>query len=389
MTAARAKAPPQASLALTAPEGVHLMLPESLYFETPALGSSDFHILDRDPPSWWYSSAHNPELREQRRKSRPLAFGSALHALILEGEAAYAKRFVVEPDGQSNTWLRTRTAIVDALEKKGVHLSNADSFDTKKLIAAARRSGIAPRVWDVAMDDFEAAKKQGKQYITNDEDRRLRRMAHLVSQHPDLGPSLKKGLSEVSIFWRDPKWPDVLLRARFDKLLPGFTIDLKTFSNTRDDSPEDASLYAIQNEGYHLQAEHYRAAREKLAEFVAEGRVFAWTESAQGPVREKLVAREKEALAEIAAKKDWLWVWIFYQVQNDDVGRARGPVIRAWHTEPSGELFDSARATIDAAITNYQTWVKREGLQRPWADIGPIRPLPVDRLKRLIRRPAQ
>lgn len=392
MTAARAKKKPAAEeqLALALPEGVHLNLPEEVYFNAPALGSSDFHILDRDPPSWWYASAHNPERTEQRRRSRALAFGSALHALILEGEAAYARRFVVEPDEMSNRWLRSRTAIVEALENKGVHLSKADSFDTAKLVAAARRCGIGPDVWDVAKADFEAAKKQGKQFITGDEDRRLRRMAHIVAQHPDLGPNLKKGLSEVSVFWRDAKRPGILLRARFDKLLPKITLDLKTFSNTRDESPEDASISAIVNLGYDLQAEHYREARVRLAEFVEAGQVHYWSRQYGKIWHEGLTPAERAELNAIAAMKEWLWVWIFYQVQNDEAGREKGPVVRAWWTKPEGELFDNARLAIDRALSNYETWVKREGLSRPWADVGPIKPLPIDKLKRLaFKRNAQ
>jgi hypothetical protein len=388
--AAKKKPAPAQQMALDIQEGVHLNLPDRIYFEVHALGSSDFHVLDRDPPSWWYASPFNPERKEQRRRSRALAFGSALHALILEGERAYEKRFVVEPDGESNRWLRSRTAIVEALEKRGVFLAKADSFDTAKLVAAARKANIAPEVWDVAQADFEAAKKQGKDFITTDEDRRLRRMAHIVSQHPDLGPNLKKGLSEVSVFWREPERPGILLRARFDKLLPGFTLDLKTFANQRDESPEDASLNAIVNLGYDLQAEHYRRAREKLAAFVAEGRYWHWDDQNQKVWRQPLVETEKKALLEIAAAPSWLWVWIFYQVQSDDFGRERGPVVRCWHTEPKGELFDNARGAIERALTNYETWTKREGLDRPWADVGPINPLPLEKLKRLtFKRTAQ
>lgn len=383
MAAARKKPTAAPQLALDIIEGIHLNLPESVYFDVNALGSSDFHILDKDPASWWYASPFNPERKEQRRRSRALAFGSALHALILEGEAAYASRFVVEPDGESSQWLRSRTAIVEALEQKGRFLSKADSFDTKKLVAAARAAGIDNRVWDVAQADFETAKKLGKTYITQDEDRRLRRMAHIVANHWDLGPSMRKGLSEVSIFWREPEYPDVLLRARIDKLLPNFVLDLKTFSNTRDESAEDASLAAIVNHGYDLQAEHYRRAREKLAEFVAEGRYWRWGDEANNRYKYHLVEAEKQTLREICASQDWLWVWIFYQVQSDDYQRASAPVVRCWATEPRGEMFDNARAAIDRALSNYRDWTQREGLNRPWADVGPIKPLPLEKLKRL------
>lgn len=387
VAAVRKKKPEaQAPLPLTTiAEGVHLNLPESEYFDAPALGSSDFHLLDKDPPSWWYASSFNPERREQRRKSRALAFGSALHALILEGEAAYARRFVVEPDGASNRWARSRDETLKLLEQVGYKKipRGSDSFDTQKLVQAARDAGVADRVWDAVYPEYERAKKQGKAHITSDEDRRLRRMAHQVAQHPDLGPNLRAGLSEVSVFWRKPERPDILLRARFDKLLPKFTIDLKTFSNPRDESPPEATLSAICNEGYDLQAEHYRDARCELAKAVRERRVFCWQTDNGKLYRTNIVKDEVETLSAIAAEQAWLWVWIFYQVQSDDAGRERAPIVVPWYTTPSGQLFDDARATIERALDNYTLWVSRAGLAQPWSEVLPILPLPIDKLKRL------
>lgn len=414
MTAARArkKAPVQEQLALELPEGVHLNLPEALYFDAQALGSSDFHILDKDPASWWYASSFNPERREQRRKSRALAFGSALHALILEGEPAYARRFVVEPDGASSKWARGRDAILTRLEQVGFKNipRGKDSFDMAKLHQAARAAGIDHQVWDLMNADYARAKQQGKDYITADEDRRLRRMAHQVAQHPDLGPNLKKGLSEVSVFWRRADRPQILLRARFDKLLPNFTIDLKTFSNPRDESPEEAALNAITNQGYDLQAEHYREARGEIPKFIKAGKVYVWSQEDGEAFRAPPVQREKDLLAEIAAAEVWLWAWIFYQVQNDDAGREQAPIVVPFYAEPkylaiedhlipaadrtwalqNREFFTNARATIERALDNYAAWVERSGLQQPWAEVRAIRPLPFDRLKRLaFKRTAQ
>lgn len=384
MSAPRKK-PAQAALPLEIAEGVHLNLPDQLYFEAAALGSSDFHVLDKDPPSWWYASAHNPARRDQRRRNPALAFGRALHALILEGEQAYAQRFVIQPDPESNRFADTRLQILEALKNAGVPpLPVKDSFDPAKLNVAVRKAGISHMVRQTAVADFEAAKRAGKNIVTEDEDRRLRRMAYQISQHADLGPSLKQGLSEVSVFWRDPKRPDVLLRARFDKLLADFTIDLKTFSNPRDESPEDASINAIVNEGYDIQAEHYRDARVQLTRFVLEGKVWSWSSDDGRLTREFVLPRHKAELDRIAATTNWRWVWIFYQVQSDDAGRERAPIVVPWFTAPEGELFDNARAAIERALDNYATWVGRAGLSQPWADIRPIRSLPVDRvLKRL------
>lgn len=380
----------QAPLPLAINEGVHLNLPDEIYFEQHALGSSDFHVLDKDTPSWWYGSAFNPERRDQRRRNRALVFGSALHALLLEGENTYARRFIVAPDAEKS-FAESRKEILELLAKRGARVpAGKDSFDWGKLLGAVREAGVSHLVRQTAQAEYEAAKRAGFQTITEDEDRRLRRMAYHIGQHHDLGPSLKKGFSEVSVFWRPENRPHILLRARFDKLLTGFTIDLKTFSNPRDDSPEDATLHAITNNGYDIQAEHYRDARVQFARFVKEGAVYAWSVEQGQLQRATVLARQKTDLKEIAEFADWVWVWIFYQVQNDDAGSERAPVVVPWHTKPSGEMFENARAAIDRALDNYTAWVERAGLSQPWAEIHPIRQLPMDRLKRLaFKRTAQ
>lgn len=386
MTARRP--PAQASLPIPPEPGVHLGMPHARYHEVPAIGSSDIDLLARDSHSWWFDSVFNPDRRQPKRRSPALLLGDALHALMLEGDEAYAARFVVEPDSARSHWVRTRDARRKLLREKGIEIPHGE-FDPAKLNMLCRKAGIGHLVWDVAYADFERAKDAGQDVITTDQDRRLRHMAWLVGQHPDLGANLRSGLSEVSVFWRREDRPDVLLRARFDKLLPGACIDLKTFSNPRDRSPEEATFDAIAEHGYDLQAELYREAREKLAQFVREGRIFLWRTTREPhsgatmsePAR--ALASDREALAQIVAVEPWRWIWIFYQIRSDEAGSARAPVLVPWWTWPRGPLFDDARGVIDRALDNYEARIAEFGLHKAWAEIRPITALPVDRLKRL------
>jgi hypothetical protein len=369
---------PEPQLDLQPQEGVHLNMAEADYFGARALGSSDFSVLAEDPASWWYGSAWNEDRRQRAKRSAPLNFGAALHALILEGEDAYRSRFTTEPEPSDPRWAKTPVEVRKLLESHGVDVRGV--FDVKRLYSLARQKGLTDRVWDLARVKFEHAKQAGLRHVTLDEDRRLRHMAGLVERHKDLGPGLRRGLTEVSVFWRREDDPQTLLRARFDKLQPGFTIDLKTLANWKGGNLDAATFDAIADEDYDLQAEHYRDARTQLCRFVRDGKVWSW---ASGGADQPLRA-EREILEAVAERGDeWRWIWVFYQVRNDDVGRERAPVIRPWNLPPTCSLFTDARPVIERALANYREWRSRFGLTEGWSEVHPIEELPLEKLKRL------
>lgn len=372
-------------LPLPPPEGVHIGMPAEVYHSVPAIGSSDLATLYFDPASHWYDSANNPHRRARVKRSEALVFGDALHTLLLEGPDAYVAKFTAEPDSDDARWLMNLAEVKKALEEKGV--ATWGLFDPAKVHRLARKHGLAHRVYELAYADFETARRRGANRISIDDDRRLRHMVRLFQEHEDLGPALKSGIPELSVFYRRPENPDVLLRVRFDLALPTFCCDVKSMANYRGGDPDDAAIGAIVDHGYDLQAEHYREGRKFLAEFVDAGKVYFWGD--QGPHRmaANLSNPVVGKLREIAdAGDNWRWVWIFYQVRNDTAGKARAPVIAPFWADPFGEhkpLFDQARATIDEALANYEAYRSEFGLQKEWSQIRPIRPLPTERLNRL------
>lgn len=378
-TRTRKKPAAQQDLGLTIGEGVHLHLPFPIYIDQRALGSSDFSMLYADPASWWYASWWNPERRARMNRSAAQAFGSALDCLILEGDAAYKQAFTVEPESGADGWIRTPLEEKEALASIGVSTHGDYSAETRTRLL--KQHGLAHRCWRLAHAKFVAAKKSKMQHITKDEDRRLRHMAKLVDTDPDLGPGLKAGMSQVSVFWRrTPTGP--LLRARFDSIRADATIDLKTMGNWSGSAPEDATFDAIFKQEYDLQFAHYHEAREVLRRFVREGRVHAWSPSGEG---RKLLAAETNQLQAIASEDRWRWIWIFYQVRSDNVGAERAPVLVPWWvwSDTDLPLMVDARAVIEKALANHADYSSRLGLTAGWSEIRPIRPLPVDRLKRL------
>jgi hypothetical protein len=369
------------SLSLPPVEGVYLNMPDEVYHGAPALGSSDFSTLAKDPASWWYQSAHNPE-REHGRSAAHFLRGRALHALVLQGEAAYDAAFSVEPDEEDPGMLRNLFEVKDALSERGVQTFG--EMDAKVIYAKARAAGLAPRVLALARADHDRARSGGRTAISLADDKRLRRMAQLIRGHADLGEAIRSGLPEVSVFWRRPGTPGVLLRARFDLLLPEFIVDLKSLSNARGHAPERAALNSIADYEYDLQAPHYHEGRTYLRQFFSEGRVYAWTPDGASAARG--LKSEMGRLQSIVAADAWRWVWIFYQLLSHQPGNERAPVIVPYFVDLEGDWFDAARATIERALGNYTRFVDQFGLNQPWSVIRAIESLPAEPLARLAHR---
>ncbi|MDX2233614.1 MAG: hypothetical protein NW200_03870, partial [Hyphomonadaceae bacterium] len=75
--------------------GVYLDLPLADYLADPGVSGSGLKLLLTDPPAWRWERPDNP-LREVP-ESRPQRRGAAAHCAILEGLAAYERRYAVAP----------------------------------------------------------------------------------------------------------------------------------------------------------------------------------------------------------------------------------------------------------------------------------------------------
>lgn len=300
------------------PDGVHIGLHEDHYFSQPRLGSTDLVRLHRSPADWWYSSPHNPD-RDEGEGSEERDFGKALHALLLEGEDAFAESIAISP---------------------------YDSFRTREA-----------QIWRDEM------KIRGRAILSGDQVRRVRHMAALIANHPELGPPLGAGLSEVTVLF---KLGDEPMRARFDKLLPHFVVDLKTFGgHTRGRDTKDKALRLVAERDYDVQRYVYDRAREALCELVAAGKVYGAN------------AEQRAWLEKVANVTDWSWTWIFYQRRDDRQGRA--PIVQPVERPRFDVTFDTGRRKAETALSNYRAYVSRFGFETPWALIEPLwRPLDHD-----------
>jgi len=385
VSASRQKPSPQRELHLQIPEGVHLRMPDEVYFNARAIGSSDLKTLYWDPTSWWFQSDYNPERRRAQARApnrrTALDLGTALHALVLEGEAAYTSRFIIEPDSASNSLARTRLAMIRLLEQRGVRVERGES--RSNIQAMIRRHGLAHKVWDTAYADYERARQNGLQHISTDEDRRLRHTAHLIATHEELGPAMKGGLSEVAVFFRRPEDPRTLLRAKFDKLRIQRMFDLKSIGNWKGRDIDGAIRQAIEQNDYDIQRRFYPEAYEALVRFVRAGKVFAWDPSGEDSA---VLADERALLVKIVEGGEMVWVWIFVQIRVDDIGKERAPVIAPRFHRAEGRLWDDAGVKVEAALKSYRELRDKFTLDRPWALIDSTRELEDGDIRSLMKR---
>lgn len=303
-------------------DGVYISLRDETYFAQDRLGSTDLKLLHQDPASWWYSSASNPN-RQDRERSDEMDFGSALHALVLEGEDVYQAKTVVRPD----TYFDAKTG-----EEKKWH------------------GGAGPcKEW------MEINDRPGRIILTADADHRVRHMADLILNHPELGAPMRGGLSEVTVFWT--ALDGTKLRAKFDKLLPRFVVDLKTFGgDARGRTIKDQCLGLVAQRDMDVQRYLYFLARSKMAELIEAGRLVGGNE------------HQREWITKTAAVEDWRWCWIFYRRRDDR--RPYAPVVKPILRSHFDCTFDSGRRKVEVALQNFAAFRERF-VDIPWAVIEP------------------
>lgn len=291
------------------PDGVYAHLSPDRYFGQDRLGSTDLTTLHNRPADWWYGSRHNPH-RPPREPSPEMEFGSALHALLLEGEDAYLEATVLSPYED----YRTREA----------------------------------REWR------EGQRAQGRLILTEDMDRRVRHMTALIRNHPELGEPMSAGMSEVSVLWSTED--GIKLRARFDKLLPRFSIDLKSYGgDTKGVSLTQECMGLVASRHMDVQRFIYWEARQKMAQLIADGHLYGAT------------ADEADWLRKVSAVEDWRWLWLFYRRQDDQKGLA--PMVKPIMRSHDDSSFRTGQSKVAVALQNYRTFRDRFGFDTPWAVI--------------------
>lgn len=244
-------------------------IPASEYHAIPALSNSGMKRLAISPLSYWFHEI-NPA-RVAAKESAEMTFGTALHCMVLEGEAEFYKRYAVgiSQDDYPDTLLVKVDDLKGWLQERNCKTKSVRKDD---LIRDVQAIDATVPIWDVLVEE-DRRNNEGKIVLCKSEFQRLSNAADALLAEPRLRSILASGEPEVSLVSHDPI-SGTPLKARLDWVSDDFILDLKTFSQKRGKSIDQTIADAIFWEGYYRQAFLYTTmhqritGRKKAARFV-------------------------------------------------------------------------------------------------------------------------
>lgn len=226
-------------------------IPAAEYHSRVALSNSGMKDLAVSPLRYWFTQI-NPN-RPPRVETPEMQFGTALHCLVLEGEAVFHQRYAQAVD-QSDFpgCLVTIEDLRDWLKAHGITPKG-----TRKADIICQVQSIDPNVpiWDL-IDEADEANTAGKRVGCKEEFSRLFAAAEALRGEPEIQSIMQGGESEVSLFAEDPQ-TGVPLKGRLDWLTDNCILDLKTFKQKHGKSIDQSIADTIWYEGYARQAYLY------------------------------------------------------------------------------------------------------------------------------------
>lgn len=353
------------------PDGVYIGLPDHIYFQQGALGSSDLKYLwdDKTADGWWWRSPNNPYYVRPKRNA--LEFGSALHCLALEGEEAYQARYYVMPSkAQFTDLIETVEDLKSALKASDAPPSVMKGKKSD-LVEAVKTYAPHRHIWDDIVAKAER-KANGKMVLPADIDHQVRVMVGAgMKNELARGMFTAEGgvrVTELSVFWTTAS--GTRLRFRFDSLLPQANTDLKSIDAWRPgESLEEAAGKAIGNNHLDIQAALSFTARRAMYGFINAGDVHIWPEQQPGAtdpekVKAWLQRFPGEAPLDAGNHPGWNWLWLFFQKPTMD---GRAPTLLPVWMRFGGLDHADGIAKAMLGIANYEDRVRRFGLSEPWA----------------------
>lgn len=332
--------------------GVHLNLRHADYLEDCGLGYGAMGLLARSPVEWHWQSPWNP-LRPTEAPKKAYDRGTALHVAYLDGLKVYNRIYGVMPSKNSHPHAAdTIRDLQAACERHRLSTSYAVKSElVSRLIRAKAPVDI--------LEDLQARfRRSGKMPISEADDAAIRlshRMAFAAGQGMvlpggkkiKLADAFKGGLHEVSVFWVDED--GIRQRARFDKLKPNLSGDVKSITDWKKSDFKQSLLREIMIRGYINQPPHYDEARRQLRIAVAEGRVFGGTKT------------QRKRLTEIAKAEDWGWAFIFAKLDG-------APQTRAIIIDREGPQYARAVQAREEALTMFLYYREQFGMENQWLD---------------------
>jgi hypothetical protein len=294
------------------PDGVYVGLSEEDYFAQPRYGSTDVvRWSSTRPENWWYGSRHNPR-RVEEEPDEPKLFGSALHTYLLEGHEVFLEKYCLS------------------------HFKSWSEAGARAWRASKRKDGVEPLKPESWHNVFL--------------------MGELIRNHPQMEAFFKGGISELTVLFTMDGIP---MRARFDKLLMGFIMDLKTFGSHKASMTDEETVCDIVVQmKYDVQRFLYDYARHQLIGFVNNGQVHGAT------------ADQLEWLTRLANRPTWRWCWIFYQKVNNSGKSAAAPIVTPLIRDHQDATWVRGQERTIIGLENFKRLRDQFGLDRPWGRIN-------------------
>lgn len=350
-------------------DGCYIRLPFEKYLkQAHRLGSKDKGRLWLKGWGWWWSSPHNP-FYEAPQSTDEQIIGEALHAAMLEGLHAYESRFCVMPDKRVyENVLETIPQMKDALREAGARLGPTTGWKLEDWADAVEINLPDHTAWPNVL--IEARRRMnGRKAIPAEEDFNIRAMRSIALKEGEDNRELRELMSvgtdypiyaELSVLYTCER--GLQHRARFDKLVPVVTGDLKSIA-VRDGRDLVGSVDStIKDLGYDVQLADYHVARQHMNRMLLDGE-----HNLHGGTEEERTYLM--ALARWNQENPWAWLWTFFQKPSR---KGAAPVILPLREPWRGSYHLAGYRKRNVALDRYEAGMRIFGSEQPWGEVLPV-----------------
>jgi hypothetical protein len=354
--------------------GIYFGMPEEEYFAIHAASASGLKRMSVSSMDYWAGSDLNLNRTESDDgrtdgKVSGKELGKAYHALIVEGQEAFDKRYAIALDRE---WVKAtaeakgkKLCVTVADIREAIDAAGAKPKGTAKdaLIEQLLDLDEDAFVWDRMVATHNEV-NAGKLMLSSELYERILIAKAMIIGDPQLKDAFTGGHPEVSIFWYDER-TGVPMKARLDYIKMNHLVDLKSFGNRMNKPIQRAIDMAISNEKYFIPVVVYLEAIEAAKKLIRESKHIA------NVVFECGIACGPTAPSEELKKWCWAWahqpepevVFIFQQTGIAPVTRGR--------IMPHNGTYLVTHGVVQALKRKWRKCAETYGTD-PWLDFEPM-----------------